>query len=375
MNRRACFLLPHLRPSGGVRHILELAAGLSAKGWDVRIWVIMRRGGDPPPAPWARFESLLASPGSSATRPVIDYAYGDLRALRPRVDEVIVTYGDAPNEVFLGSYLRDTPAVLLVLDWLYFRPEAQRRYLLQGNWSAIATSSYWLAENVGRLLGGYEPWVIGGGVGEEFYADPDSDLVATAREEGYLKIGSLYSPIPGKGWEDVLKVTRILRGRLKELRGVGFYSGSDYPHGIKLLTFGSEHLPPGTFDRMNGLPMMMSHTVTPDAAKLRQIYSDANVWISTSRSEGYGFVALEALACGTPVITYDNGGCGDFITDGHNGYKVEHSPESVADAVVSALSDAKRYHGMSFLARSVRKSNAWSNVVDRMEECLVAVTS
>ena len=47
--------------------------------------------------------------------------------------------------------------------------------------------------------------------------------------------------------------------------------------------------------------------------ELVQIYSAADVFINPTREENYPTVNLEAEACGTPVITYDTGGCSETV--------------------------------------------------------------
>ena len=51
-----------------------------------------------------------------------------------------------------------------------------------------------------------------------------------------------------------------------------------------------------------------------DQESLRKMYSASNVCVVPSREEAFGLVALEAIACGTPVICTNQGGIPDFVT-------------------------------------------------------------
>ncbi len=55
---------------------------------------------------------------------------------------------------------------------------------------------------------------------------------------------------------------------------------------------------------------------TESEEKLAELYRMAHVTVSLSRADTLPTVLLESLACGTPAVTYDTGGCGEIIADG-----------------------------------------------------------
>src|ERR1022692_3992789 len=69
-------------------------------------------------------------------------------------------------------------------------------------------------------------------------------------------------------------------------------------------------------------------------------YRAADVCLVPSRSESFGLVALEAAACGTPVVASDVGGLRSLIDHGRTGYLVEEpTPESFAAWVRQILAE------------------------------------
>ena len=52
---------------------------------------------------------------------------------------------------------------------------------------------------------------------------------------------------------------------------------------------------------------------TNSAKELAEIYTAADVFFNPTREDNYPTVNLEAEACGTPVVTYDTGGCRETI--------------------------------------------------------------
>jgi D-inositol-3-phosphate glycosyltransferase len=76
--------------------------------------------------------------------------------------------------------------------------------------------------------------------------------------------------------------------------------------------------------------------------RLVDFYSAAEAVLVPSRSESFGLVALEAQACGTPVVGTARGGLSFVVKDGETGFLVEdHDPSTYADRIIAVLGDPK----------------------------------
>ena len=92
-----------------------------------------------------------------------------------------------------------------------------------------------------------------------------------------------------------------------------------------------------------------------DAERLRSLYSESSVLISTSERESFGQTLLEALACGTTVIARDSGGPADIVTDGVNGTLVAHdTPQEMATALWQHFTGATEYQSEACRASAQR---------------------
>jgi D-inositol-3-phosphate glycosyltransferase len=77
-----------------------------------------------------------------------------------------------------------------------------------------------------------------------------------------------------------------------------------------------------------------------DHAELPFYYSLADVCAVPSYSESFGLVALEAQACGTPVVASRVGGLADVVSDGVTGFTVpDHDPQVYAQRLGLVLTD------------------------------------
>ncbi len=95
----------------------------------------------------------------------------------------------------------------------------------------------------------------------------------------------------------------------------------------------------GIADRVRFLPPM-----PPD--DLADYYRAADVTVVPSYNESFGLVALEAQACGTPVVAARVGGLVTAVADGKSGLLVDgHRAPDYADAIRKLLSDRAAFSG------------------------------
>ncbi len=96
--------------------------------------------------------------------------------------------------------------------------------------------------------------------------------------------------------------------------------------------------------------------------RLVDFYSAAEALLVPSRSESFGLVALEAQACGTPVIAAAVGGLRYSVSDGNSGYLVAgHDPADYADRIIRLLSDPDEAQRLSLAARAHASGFSWES--------------
>jgi D-inositol-3-phosphate glycosyltransferase len=103
------------------------------------------------------------------------------------------------------------------------------------------------------------------------------------------------------------------------------------------------------------------------AASLADVYRAADVVAVPSYSESFGLVALEAQACGTPVVAARVGGLPVAVADGVSGTLVDgHVASSWADALEAVALNPMRRARMSAAARRHAEGFSWDATVDAL---------
>ncbi|MFN2374902.1 MAG: N-acetyl-alpha-D-glucosaminyl L-malate synthase BshA [Candidatus Binatia bacterium] len=97
----------------------------------------------------------------------------------------------------------------------------------------------------------------------------------------------------------------------------------------------------------------------------------ADLFLQASDSESFGLAALEAQACGVPVVSTAVGGVPEVIRDGETGLLAgSGNADALADAASRLLGDAELWRKMSAAARRGAVENfGLASAVDRYEDC------
>ena len=92
-------------------------------------------------------------------------------------------------------------------------------------------------------------------------------------------------------------------------------------------------------------------------------YSAAEVLVMPSLYESFGMVALEAMACGTPVIASEVGGLGYLVQNGVTGYTVpDREPAELCDKLSVLLGDHELRRQMGERAAEYAGDYAWEKI-------------
>ena len=126
-------------------------------------------------------------------------------------------------------------------------------------------------------------------------------------------------------------------------------------HDVRLLVVGR---PVGPRDPW--LRSGVDHRPPVARSTLPEVYAEMDVVVLPSLIEGFGLTALEAMACGIPVIVSENTFGSDIVSDGVNGFVVPiRDASAISERIKLLLSDETARSEMGANARATAEGYSW----------------
>ena len=109
---------------------------------------------------------------------------------------------------------------------------------------------------------------------------------------------------------------------------------------------------------------------------LSTYFRAADVCVVPSRSESFGLVALEAAACGTPVLASAVGGLTTIVADGRTGYLLDPlDPVPWAQRLAAVLDDADLADRLGRAAAATARRYTWTRAAAVLHRCCDELTA
>ncbi len=166
-------------------------------------------------------------------------------------------------------------------------------------------------------------------------------------------------------------------GRPDPLKGLDILLGAvphlEHPAGVRVLVVGDEAKDSAETLRLRQLvdtldiTSQVSFLGSVSHQSLPDYYNAADICVIPSYYESFGMVAVEAMACGVPVVASRVGGLQTTIRDGENGFLIPwHCPEPFAERIELLLGNEHLRHSQGIAARDSVQRFRWAAIVDRL---------
>lgn len=280
------------------------------------------------------FISYLALPRLTREKPAVF----TLHDVYPFTGHCSVTYGCERWKDGCGAcpHLGAPPAVKRDATWLEWR---LKRWAYRRSRMTFVSPASWLTEQVRQsMLADFDLREIPHGVDLGVFRPHDPqvcrDLLGLPRDRLLLMHSAIDQRQHNKGYDLLAEAIKRLPESLRQrLLLVGL--GNPAPAGelgVEVANFGYVG-----DERMSAI-----------------LYSAADLFVSPSRGEAFGLVALESIACGTPVVAFGVGGLLDLVRPGTTGALAQ--PESARDLarkLAEMLEQPERLREMRVRCRAV----------------------
>ena len=108
--------------------------------------------------------------------------------------------------------------------------------------------------------------------------------------------------------------------------------------------------------------------------EIENVLTKSDLFLLPSNSESFGLVALEAMSCGTPVITTCSGGIVELVIDGKTGFTCSVGDvQSMSEKAINLLSNSEQYLNMSASAFKRAQMYDSKHIIPKYEDCYMSL--
>ncbi len=222
---------------------------------------------------------------------------------------------------------KDYPSSMLMDNSKKNYKEKKEHFIAPEN-ITLVTPSQWLADLTKQsFLGKYPVKVINNGIDLNKFKPTESDFKEKNNlQDKFIILGVASVWEERKGLKDFLEIFKHLKENEKiVLVGLNDAQLSELPDGI----------------------IGIKRTNSID--ELAELYSTADVFVNPTYEDNYPTTNLEAISCGTPVVTYKTGGSGESVDEG-NGFVVEQGNVQKLLNAIRQVNGCKTDMGSKFSA-------------------------
>lgn len=233
---------------------------------------------------------------------------------------------------------------------------SQKMWNLKKSWFSgvsqltIVTPSNWLRKLVSRsYLKDYPIRVVHNGINLDVFYPCKSDFrIRYCIETKKIVLGVAFGWGYRKGLDIMIRLSELL------------------PDSYKIVLVGTNE----NVDKQLPESILSIHR-TENQHELCELYSAADVFVNPTREDTFPTVNLEALACGTPVVTFDTGGSPECI-DETCGIVVPHNDEDGIHKAITLICENRPYSTDSCIARAhiFNQDNAYNQYIHIYEEAV-----
>ena len=372
--RRICFVLPSLNGGGAERAAVQILNGLDPARWHRSMFLFAREG---PYLAEVDPDVVITSADTASRFAKWNALRSFIAAERPDIVMAFLSFFSvlgAARAAHSGAkviFNLQTPMSAFLTDADYH----WRNRGHKSAFAAVARIGYAATDLIVATSRG-----VADDLTAEFGIDPDRIEVLANPVDLERVRAAAAEPIddnvlpPGPG------PLIVAAGRLADAK--------NYPLMIESFALLRQQLPArlcilGQGEREQSLRQLIAGRGLQDSVQLAGFQSNpwkyiarADVFLLTSRYEGFGNVLIEAMACGVPAVATASPGTRDIIRGGIDGLLVDaHTARAVSAALLDVLTDPVKRGAMATAARAGAARFATPAVVAKYDAVMERLAS